>query len=92
MPDTPRVRRVHGPWANRLATAHPQRAHAVLIENDDGYRVSVRAPAARPFGADELCRRFPSGGGRPAAGGINALPEAHFGEFTTAFLDAFKAD
>jgi hypothetical protein len=92
MPDTPRARRVHGPWANRLATAQPQRAHAVLIEHQNGYRVSVRAPVARPFGADELCRRFPSGGGRPRAAGINALPQARIGEFTAAFLDAFTAD
>ncbi len=92
MPDTPRARRMHGPWANRLATAHPQRAHAVLIEHQNGYRVSVRAPVARPFGADELCRKFPSGGGRPTAAGINALPQARIGEFTAAFLDAFTAD
>jgi len=89
MPNTPWARRMHGPWANRLAEAHPQRAHAVLIEHQNGYRVSVRAPMARPFGADELCRRFPSGGGRPAAAGINALVQVRVAEFTTAFLDAF---
>ena len=37
-------RRVSGPWANQLATANPQRAHAVLVRRGDGYTVSVRAP------------------------------------------------
>ena len=50
IPDVPWGRRVHGPWANRLAAEQPQRAHAVLIEQHAGYRVSVRAPMARPVG------------------------------------------
>jgi hypothetical protein len=90
MPDRPWGRRMHGPWANRLATEQPQRAHAVLIECDSGYRVSVRAPVARPFGADRLCRRFPSGGGRPGAAGINLLPRERLDDFVSTFRASFR--
>ena len=53
----------------------------------DGYqRVSVRAPYNRKDGADELCRQFPSGGGRKAAAGINALAL----DSLTQFIDKFN--
>jgi hypothetical protein len=90
MPDGPWGRRMHGPWANRLATEQPQRAHAVLIECDSGYRVSVRAPVARPFGAERLCRSFPTGGGRPGAAGINLLPRERLDDFVSAFRASFR--
>jgi hypothetical protein len=90
IPDEPWGRRMHGPWANRLATEHPQRAHAVLIECPTGYRVSVRAPVARPFGADRLCRSFPTGGGRPGAAGINLLPRERLDDFVSAFRASFR--
>lgn len=89
LPDTPWARRVHGPVANRLAAAHPQRAHAVLVKRGLSYRASVRAPTARPVGAEDLCCRFPTGGGRPEAAGIDALPVTHLGQFRTAFESAF---
>jgi hypothetical protein len=89
LPDTPWARRVHGPLANRLAATHPHRAHAVLVERGANYRISVRAPAARPTGAVELCRRFPSGGGRSEAAGINALPVTQLAKFRRAFESAF---
>ena len=89
MPDEAWARRIHGPWANHLADGQGQRAHAVLVERTNGYRVSVRAPAVNPDGADRLCRRFPSGGGRPGAAGINALPRERLSEFSSAFSAAF---
>ena len=89
MPDLAWGRRVHGPWASRLAVEQPQRAHAVLIEHGEGYRVSVRAPLMRPAGADELCRKFPTGGGRSAAAGINRLPRERLNEFVIAFRASF---
>ena len=92
IPDLPWGRRVHGPWANRLATEQPQRAHAVLIEHGDSYRVSVRAPVSRPVGADELCRSFPTGGGRPGAAGINRLPRERLSEFVSAFRAGFHPE
>jgi single-stranded DNA-specific DHH superfamily exonuclease len=89
LPDARWARRVHGAVANRLATAHPQRAHAVLVKRGSSYRASVRAPAARPVGADELCLLFPTGGGRSEAAGVDALPLAQLGQFRHAFESAF---
>jgi hypothetical protein len=89
LPDEPWSRRVSGAWANHLATSDPQRAHAVLVRQGDGYLVSVRAPAARPTGADVLCRGFKGGGGRPAAAGINGLPDGELRRFVTEFGRAY---
>ena len=88
LPDEAWARRVSGVYSNDLANASPGRAHAVLTERADGtYLVSVRAPLDDKRGADELCRQFPTGGGRAAAAGINALPADQLG----AFVDAFAA-
>ncbi len=89
LPDTRWARRVHGTLANELAASHTHRAHAVLIQRGTTYRVSVRAPAARPVGAAELCHLFPSGGGRSQAAGINALPVNELPKFERAFESAF---
>lgn len=90
LPDEAWARRVIGVFANRLAVAAPDRAHALLVPNLAGdLTVSVRAPKARPEGADALCRAFPTGGGRKAAAGINHLPhadvEAFFRQMSAAF-------
>lgn len=91
LPDAAWARRVIGVLANRLATASPQRAHALLAPNAAGaYTVSVRAPKSRPEGADALCLRFPTGGGRKAAAGINRLPQERIGDFLSAFADHFS--
>jgi len=88
LPDETWARRVSGVYSNDLANASPARAHAVLTERPDGtYLVSVRAPLDNKQGADELCRKFPTGGGRAAAAGINALP----GDQLDAFIDALAA-
>ncbi len=92
LPDAAWARRVSGPFANHLARAHPERAHAVLVPSVAGdYTVSVRAPAAHPQGADTLCRQFPSGGGRSAAAGINRLPAEMVQAFVRKFEDSFSA-
>ncbi|PAY17198.1 acetyltransferase [Rhodopirellula sp. SM50] len=80
-------RRVSGVYSNQLARENPDRAHALasLLPSGD-YLVSVRAPLATKTGADALCRQFPTGGGRKAAAGINALP----GDQLQAFLDAMQ--
>jgi single-stranded DNA-specific DHH superfamily exonuclease len=88
LPDQPWARRVSGVYSNDLANEHPRRGHAVITERADGtYLVSVRAPLENKQGADELCRQFPTGGGRAAAAGINALPSDQL----DAFMDAFAA-
>lgn len=86
LPDQAWARRISGVYSNELANAFPARAHAVLTEKADGtYLVSVRAPLDDKRGADELCRQFPTGGGRAAAAGINALPRDQLNAFMTAF-------
>ena len=92
LPDAAWSRRVHGVLANRLATASPERAHAVVVSHGEQHRISVRAPTLRPHGADDLCRRFPGGGGRPGAAGINDLPRGCFDDFLNAFRSAFRAN
>ena len=61
LPDTPWSRRISGTWANRLATANPQRAHAVLVDKGDCYTVSVRAPQERPLIAAVFLNRLARG-------------------------------
>jgi hypothetical protein len=88
MPDEPWARRVSGVYSNDLANSDPDRAHAVLTAKASGcYLVSVRAPLNNKTGADELCMKFPTGGGRKAAAGINDLP----GDMLQEFIDTFAA-
>lgn len=88
LPNEPWARRVSGVYSNDLANADPARAHAVLTTKANGcYLVSVRAPLENKTGADELCMKFPTGGGRKAAAGINDLP----GELLQEFMDTFAA-
>jgi hypothetical protein len=90
LPDKTWARRVSGVYSNDLANASPARAHAVLTERADGtYLVSVRAPLENKQGADTLCRQFPTGGGRGAAAGINALPADQLHAFMDAFADSY---
>ncbi|WP_150049062.1 MULTISPECIES: DHH family phosphoesterase [Methylomonas] len=82
LPDERWSRRVSGVWSNDLANRYPDRAHAVLSHNrQGGYTVSVRAPLHKKAGADELCAKFPTGGGRKAAAGINHLPHEQLDSF-----------
>lgn len=91
LPDAPWARRVCGVLANDLAQAEPLRAHAILSPNNrGGFTVSVRAPVARPEGADDLCRQFDTGGGRRGAAGINHLPASELGTFASRFETHFR--
>ncbi len=75
LPNEKWARRVSGVFGNELANQNPERAHAVLTEKPDNtYLVSVRAPLSNKTDADTVCMAFPTGGGRKAAAGINALP------------------
>jgi hypothetical protein len=89
LPDAAWSRRVSGLFSNQLAQRHPRRAHAVLVKKSDGYSVSVRAPVDRPSGADELCLKYETGGGRKSAAGINRLAEAELSGFVAEFGRAF---
>ena len=88
MPDEAWARRVSGVYSNDLANSDPARAHAVLTAKANGcYLVSVRAPLDNKTGADELCMKFPTGGGRKAAAGVNDLPA----DMLQEFIDTFAA-
>ena len=89
LPDAAWSRRVRGAYGNFLVNASPERAIAVLTPNaGGGYSASVRAPLRTMRGAGELCRQFPTGGGRPAAGGINHLPRDRLAGFEPAYARA----
>lgn len=91
LPSKPWARRVSGVCANAFANQRPELAHALLTDNRDGsLLVSVRAPLTSRSGADILCRQFPTGGGRAAAAGINALPAEQLDEFIRAFSAQFR--
>jgi hypothetical protein len=90
LPDAPWARRVSGVFANRLANNRPSRAHAVITSGRHGdYSVSVRASKANPQGADTLCMKFETGGGRKAAAGINRLPTDSLDRFLALFAEQF---
>jgi hypothetical protein len=91
LPDAAWSRRIHGYFGNQLARGRPERAHALLVRKAGGYIVSVRAPIERPHGADTLCLKFETGGGRKAAAGINLLPEPELKRFIAEFEKAFWA-
>ncbi|NQZ54169.1 MAG: DHH family phosphoesterase [Piscirickettsiaceae bacterium] len=87
LPNEKWARRISGVFGNKLANRYPDKAHAILTNKTDGsYLVSVRAPLNRKFGADTLVSKFPTGGGRKAAAGINALPNS----MLTTFIEAFE--
>ncbi|MCA9139416.1 MAG: hypothetical protein KDB00_21725, partial [Planctomycetales bacterium] len=90
-PDESFSRRVSGVYSNQLARDNPHRAHALASLLPSGeYLVSVRAPLDTKTGADELCRKFPTGGGRQAAAGINELPADQFQAFLDAIQEQFR--
>ncbi len=91
LPDEAWARRVSGVYSNDLANDNPARGHAVLTEKANGnYLVSVRAPLNNKTGADELVRRFPTGGGRKAAAGINDLPVELLSDFIDQFTEFYS--
>lgn len=89
LPDAAWSRRVSGTLANRLASQHPRRAHAVFTPQGGRYTVSLRAPRDHPVGADRLALAFGGGGGRAAAAGINGLPEADIARVVAALTSAY---
>ena len=90
LPDAAWSRRVSGTFANRLATKSPASAHAVLTPvGPSHFSVSVRAPVEGGPSAVEFCRRFPNGGGRSGAAGIDRLDAARLAEFVTAFEETW---
>ncbi|PID77364.1 MAG: acetyltransferase [Deltaproteobacteria bacterium] len=86
LPDESWARRISGIFANLKAREKREAAHALMTKNNDKtWRISVRAPLNNKKNADNLCKSFPTGGGRAAAAGINYLPEEKLEDFFKAF-------
>ena len=91
LPNESWARRVSGVFGNDLANQFPNRAHAVITELATGdYIVSIRAPLSNKKGADQICRQFPTGGGRAAAAGINCLAKLDVDKFTNVFSSFYQ--
>jgi DHHA1 domain len=92
LPDAAWARRASGTLANDKAKAHDGSAVAIVSpKTDGGYLVSVRVPRDFSISAEAFCRRFPTGGGRKTAAGINHLPSEEYEGFATAFEQQFRA-
>lgn len=90
LPDEAWSRRVSGTFANRLASTEPHRAHAVITPRaSGGFLVSVRTPQGREPSAVDFCRRFPGGGGRRTAAGIDRLEPRGLDSFLDTFAEVF---
>ncbi len=93
LPDAAWARRASGTLANDKAKAHGSSAVAIVSpKSDGGYLVSVRVPRDFSVSAESFCRRFPTGGGRKTAAGINHLPNEELENFTSAFERQFRAE
>ena len=55
--------------------------HFLLERKDGTYPVRVQAPIAKPQGAEELCFKFSSSGGRSASAEINNLAQEEVDRF-----------
>jgi hypothetical protein len=92
LPDEAWARRASGTLANDLAKAHAGSAVAIVSPKaQGGYLVSVRVPRDSSVSAEAFCRRFPTGGGRKTAAGINHLPAPELETFARDFSQQFAA-
>jgi hypothetical protein len=92
LPDAAWARRASGTLANDLAKAHDGNALAIFSpKTSGGFLVSIRVPRDCPTSAEAFCRRFPTGGGRRTAAGVNHLPSEDFEAFARAFEEQFRA-
>jgi hypothetical protein len=93
LPDAAWARRASGTLANDLAKTYSGNAVAIVSpKTGGGYLVSLRVPKESPVSAELFCRRFPTGGGRRTAAGINHLPAEELEPFAAAFEAQFRAD
>jgi len=91
LPDTPSSIRYSGIYSNQLCTDNPSKAFAILTHFDeDSYKISIRAPKDKPYGASTLALKFPSGGGREKAAGVNQLPKKDLPKFIEEFYVNFS--
>jgi hypothetical protein len=93
LPDAAWARRASGTLANDLAKAHATSAVAIVSpKTEGGYLVSIRVPRDSAVSAEAFCRRYPTGGGRRTAAGVNHLPGEQLDSFAAAFEAEFRAN
>lgn len=91
LPDAAWARRIIGSFANRITSAAPGHAHAVLVPDSHGsLTVSLRVPADAPLSADRFAARY-GGNGRLTAAGISNLQPTDVMAFSNDFLHIFRA-
>ena len=85
------ARRISGTLGNDIAHANPSQATVIATPNSDGttLTISLRAPKSNLRGAGDVCAKFPTGGGRAGAAGINALPTEQLSRFIDAVIDFY---
>jgi hypothetical protein len=92
LPDEAWARRASGTLANDLAKAHSGSAVAIVSPKaQGGFLVSLRVPKESTVSAEAFARRFPTGGGRRTAAGINHLPAPELDNFARDFTREFSA-
>lgn len=90
LPDAPWARRVVGVWANHLSQGNPHRAHLVVCPDGRGLlTASIRAARTEPTGVAAFCQRFPGGGGRASAGGVNRMDDNLANQVVREFMESF---
>lgn len=92
LPDSPASIRYSGVYSNLLSMGNRDKAFAILTMYDDNnYKISIRAPQNNPVGACDLALKFPTGGGREKAAGVNQLPTEKLDNFTEEFIENFSS-
>lgn len=93
LPKGPSSKRMSGIFSNDLVHTEPDLAHAIFthLEDDESYRISIRAPLNNLKNADALAKQFPTGGGRAGAAGINTLHKDQLTAFYKAFEETFQS-
>lgn len=87
LPDRAWARRMCGPLANQLVARNHGRSVAVLTPRTDGdFLVNLRIGNGSASRADVFCSRYPAGGGRHLAGGIDRLPDRDLDRFIHDFF------
>ena len=92
LPNQAWSKRISGTFGNLLSKQNKDKAIVVVSDNVDGtLTISLRAPKTKPFGASELCSRYPSGGGRASAAGVNALELQKLESFVNSVAEYYAS-
>jgi hypothetical protein len=87
------ARRLSGTLANELVNQNPERSIAGVTPRTDGdYLISIRMAATSALRADAFCSRYPGGGGRLGAAGIDRLAPGELPTFISAFASYIEGD